>query len=78
VNASWESTRWDHGHPYACRTWLRARLPWLLIDLGLADKGPDCEAAGGWHRWYNRDGKTSACYHCHVVRPGRLWETAHP
>lgn len=31
------------------RTWSRVRIPWFLIDLGVADKGRDCEAAGGWH-----------------------------
>ena len=50
-------------------------MPWFLIDLGVADKGQDCEAAGGWHEWYNLDGENSGCYHCKVVRPGRLWET---
>ncbi len=69
---------WERGHPYAWRTWLRGHLPWFLIDLGLAGKGHDCEAKGAWHRWHNRDGETSACYHCHVVRPGRLWEGARP
>ena len=64
----------DTGHPYRWRTWWRGRLPWFLINLGFADKGKDCEAVGAWHRWYNRDGKTSGCYHCHVVKEGRLWE----
>jgi hypothetical protein len=76
---SWERNLWDDGHPYAWRTWSRARLPWFLINLGLAGKGPDCEAKGARHRWYNNGAEeddTSACYHCRVVRPGRLWEDA--
>ncbi len=66
----------DAGHPYAWRTWLRQRLPWFLINFGLADKGCDCEAVGAAHHWYNIDGKTSGCYHCRVEREGRLWETS--
>ena len=65
---------WDAGRPYRWRTWLRARLPWFLINLGCAGKGEDCEKAGGAHEWYNQDHENSACYHCKVVRPGRLWE----
>jgi hypothetical protein len=60
--------------PYRWRTALRRRLPWFLIDLGVAPKGRDCEKAGGRHEWYNHDDVDSACYHCRVVRPGRLWE----
>ena len=63
----------DTDRPYRWRTWWRARLPWFLIDLGVAAKGKDCEAAGAWHRWYNRDGETSACYHCDTIRDGQLW-----
>jgi hypothetical protein len=65
----------DRGHPYARRTWLRSHLLWFLIDLGVADKGQDCETVDAWHHWYNRDGETSGCYHCRVVRDGRLWES---
>ena len=61
--------------PYRLRTRIRRHLPWLLIDMGVADKGRDCEAVGGSHQWYNQDGVTSACYHCRVTRPGRLWES---
>jgi hypothetical protein len=60
--------------PYRWRTKVRRHLPWFLINLGLADKGANCEAVGGQHEWYNRDGKTSGCYHCHVEKAGRLWE----
>ena len=67
---------WDAGHPYRWRTWLRTNLPWFLIDLGIADKGEDCEKVGGAHSWYNKDNISSACYHCKVTRQGRLWENA--
>ena len=62
--------------PYRWRTALRRHLPWVLINLGLAGKGRDCEAHGGAHAWYNIDGATSGCYHCRVVRPGRLWTSS--
>ncbi len=64
---------WDKGHPYRFRTWLRGHLPWWLINLGLADKGEDCEALGARHWWYNQDHNSSGCYHCRVTRPGQLW-----
>jgi hypothetical protein len=70
----WNEKRWDAGHPYRFRTWLRGQLPYWLINLGVAAEGRDCEAVGASHRWYNRDGKTSGCYHCEVIREGRLWE----
>jgi hypothetical protein len=47
-----------------------------LINLGVADKGEDCEAVGGQHHWYNIDGSSSGCYHCNVIRQGRLWTEA--
>jgi len=59
--------------PYRRRTWLRQRLPFWLIGLGVADKGTDCEAAGGRHEWYHEDGEHSACYHCRVTARGKLW-----
>jgi hypothetical protein len=65
---------WDEGHPYRWRTLLRSRLPWFLINLGVADKGEDCEKVSGTHWWYNKDNVSSACYHCKVVRSGRLWK----
>lgn len=68
--------KWERGHPYAWRTWLRGHFPYWMIRIGaFPDKGQDCETVGGWHHWYNRDGVSSACYHCKVIRPGRLWET---
>ena len=63
-------------HPYESRTALRSRLPWFLINLGVAAKARDCETAGAKHAWYNQDGTHSACYHCKVVRPGQLWKKA--
>jgi len=65
---------WDAEHPYRWRTWIRTKLPFFLINLGIADKGEDCEKVGGSHWWYNKDGVFSACYHCKVERIGRLWE----
>jgi mannose/cellobiose epimerase-like protein (N-acyl-D-glucosamine 2-epimerase family) len=59
--------------PYRRRTWLRRKLPFWVIDLGIADKGQDCEAAGGFHEWYSQDSETSACYHCCVTERGQLW-----
>ncbi|MGA5701718.1 hypothetical protein [Peterkaempfera bronchialis] len=43
------------------RTRLRRRLPWFLIERGIAAKGAaDC----GAHEWYNHDGAIARCYHC--------------
>ena len=61
-------------HPYAWRTALRKRLPWFLIDLGVAQKGKDCGVVGAAHHWYNIEGTHSGCYHCREVREGGLWE----
>ncbi len=60
--------------PFRWRTAVRRHLPWFLIDLGIARKGRDCEKAGGTHAWYNLDAVSSGCYHCKVVRAGRIWE----
>jgi hypothetical protein len=60
-------------HPYAWRTSVRKRLPWFLIDLGVARKGINCEFVGAQHHWYNLDGARSACYHCRVIGDGSLW-----
>jgi quinol monooxygenase YgiN len=43
-----------HGQSERAQTWIRVRLPWFLIERGWADKGEDCEAAGGDHWWYRR------------------------
>jgi hypothetical protein len=69
---------WDAGHPHRWRTWLRGRLPWALIDRGIAAKAEDCGCAGGEHYWYNVDGRRSGCYHCTVVRDGQLWKAVLP
>jgi hypothetical protein len=65
---------WDPGHPYRWRTWLRTKLPWLIIKMGFFNKADDCATAGGKHWWYKHDSSHSACYHCKVVRAGRLWK----
>ena len=59
--------------PYRWRTVVRSILPWWLINRGVAEKGKNCEEAGGVHEWYNVDNSNSGCYHCQVVREGRLW-----
>jgi len=59
--------------PYRLRTYIRTHIPWFLIDLGVACKGQDCEAAGGEHEWYNSGDSESSCYHCKIVKQGRLW-----
>ena len=42
---------------------MRRRLPWFLVDRGIAGKGlGDC----GDHEWYNHDGAVAWCYHCEV------------
>ena len=47
------------------RTRLRRRLPWFLVDRGVAGKGTaDC----GNHEWYNADGAVDHCYHCTAGR----------
>jgi hypothetical protein len=64
---------WEDKHPFRWQTWVRSHLPWFLINLGIARKGHDCEAAGDSHHWYNVDNRSSGCYHCEVVRSGQLW-----
>lgn len=57
---------------YRWRTWLRRRLPWVLIDRGVAGKGEgDC----GRHEWYNSDGVVEHCYHCTAGQ--RPFDAAH-
>jgi hypothetical protein len=61
----------EWNHPYSWRTNLRGALPgpfWWWVP-----KGKDCEAVGADHVWYNQDDIFSACYHCRVVREGKLW-----
>jgi hypothetical protein len=63
-------------HPHALRTWLRGRIPWFLIDVGVANFGRDCEALNAHHNWSNIDGVHSRCIFCGAEREGRLWETS--
>lgn len=59
------------GGRYRWRTRLRRRLPWFLVDRGIAAKGAgDC----GAHEWYNHDGVIARCYHCKVGQ--RSWSAA--
>jgi hypothetical protein len=54
---------WTMRGRYRLRTRLRRRLPWWLVDLGVAPKGKhDC----GAHEWYRESGDTWRCYHCEV------------
>ena len=62
----------DWKQPYRWRTNLRRNLAWVLN--GLFSKGKDCEAVGGFHQWYNIDNEDSGCYHCEVIREGKLWK----
>lgn len=63
-------------HPHALRTWIRGRIPWFLIDLGVASFGRDCETLSAQHNWSNIDGRNSRCMFCGIEREGRLWETS--
>lgn len=65
----------DLSHPYGLRAWFRIKLPWWAINLGIANKGSDCEARNAPHYWYNIDDVSSGCYYCRVERPGKLWQT---
>jgi hypothetical protein len=61
-------------HPYELRLQVRIRLPWFLINLGIAAKGEDCEIVGAEHDWYNIGQGQSGCYYCKVVKDGELWK----
>ena len=60
-------------HPYELRLLIREKLPWFLINLGIAGKGEDCEKVKAEHEWYNQGGNISACYYCKVEKEGSLW-----
>jgi len=60
-------------HPYEYRLWWRSKLPWLLIDLGIAKKGIDCESVNAEHSWYNIDNENSGCYYCKKTEKGKKW-----
>lgn len=51
-------------HPYELRKQIRAKLPWFLINLGIAGKGKNCEDVNAEHDEYNIDGKVNGCYYC--------------
>lgn len=61
-------------HPYELRLWLRERLPWFIINLGIAEKGKDCESVNAEHVWYNKGDNLSGCYYCKITKQGQLWE----
>ncbi|MEM6263400.1 MAG: hypothetical protein AAGI38_12885 [Bacteroidota bacterium] len=60
-------------HPYMWRLLIRERLPWWMINLGIADKGEDCEKVNAEHVWYNGGDGISECYLCKVTKKGELW-----
>ena len=64
--------RYDKGHPYAFRTYIRQFLPWFLIDIGFMGKGEDCEKIGSLHSWYKIDDENSGCYHCKVTKKRKM------
>ena len=72
----WSSAREQFGdHTHALRTWVRGRLPWFLIRLGVADFGRDCDALEASHYWCNVDDAHSLCIFCGSEREGQLWRT---
>ncbi|NUY82736.1 hypothetical protein HUK80_17670 [Flavobacterium sp. MAH-1] len=60
-------------HPFEKRLWWRTRLPWFLINLGIAGKGKDCELLNAAHKWYNADGINSGCYYCKKTTQQIKW-----
>lgn len=63
----------NNKHPYERRLWWRIRLPWFLINIGIADKGKDCEEVNAQHKWYTIDNISSGCYYCKVIAKGQKW-----
>ncbi len=61
-------------HPYENRVWWRLRLPWFLINWGIAGKGKDCELVKAKHKWYNIDGTKSGCYYCKKTTEDIDWK----
>lgn len=64
-------------HPYELRLLLREKLPWFLIDIGIAAKGENCEKVAADHHWYNKGNGISACYYCKIEKEGKLWNEFH-
>lgn len=64
----------DLSHPYGLRAWLRIRLPWWAINIGIANKGKDCVGRNAPHHWYNIDDESSGCCYCIVTCIGKLWQ----
>lgn len=60
-------------HPYGYRRWWRTRLPWFLINMGIAQKGENCELVNANHHWYNIDDESSGCYYCNIKVQGKKW-----
>jgi|GEM_PF-7016591 len=51
-------------HPYELRKRIRVRLPWFLINMGIAAKGKDCKTVNAKHSFYKIDGTLNGCYYC--------------
>ena len=60
-------------HPYELRLRIREKLPWFLINVGIAAKGSDCEKVKADHKWYNSVNGYSSCYYCKIEKIGELW-----
>jgi hypothetical protein len=59
--------------PYVLRCIIRRNLPDPIYDilvnnLGLFNKGHDCEAVCGSHSFYNCDGQNYGCYYCEIKK----------
>jgi len=61
-------------HPYERRLRWRLRLPWFLINWGIAAKGKDCESINAKHKWYNLDNINSGCYYCQKTTKEIKWK----
>ena len=60
-------------HPYELRKTIRQKLPWFLINLGIAKKGKNCELVNAKHLWYNMDNYKSGCYFCKEIKTETKW-----
>lgn len=59
-------------HPYGNKRWQRERLPWFIVNWGIAKKGEDCEKVNAKHQWYNIDNLNSGCYFSKLTKFGKL------
>lgn len=59
-------------HLYRYRLWWRSRLPWMLINMGIARKGKDCHNVNAKHSWYKIDDNYKGCYYCRRIEKYKL------